>query len=178
MSATYINTTCKVGQSEPCGKPAAWAIAVTEVADNAWVDEGRTGGVVALCEFHATTPVTEWDASPSETPGTRSQRIRDAVERSSFGTAAAKAARESVTDEAVARVLKRAAELAISDDIWCEECNAWHPEVVCHPSGPRDSRAPWAHHFMAVDDSDECGICGVSADEENHHDPSLFKGDQ
>lgn len=61
MADTYINTTCKVGQSEPCGRPAAWVIAVTEVTDTAWDKTGRTGGVVALCEEHATKPVSAWD---------------------------------------------------------------------------------------------------------------------
>jgi hypothetical protein len=51
----YINATCKVGQqSRACGRPATHAIAVV-----AW-DETGDGGVVALCEYHATTPVSEW----------------------------------------------------------------------------------------------------------------------
>lgn len=65
MSAkTYIDTTCKVGQRKECGEVATYVIAVTAVTDNAWTGEGRDGGVVALCEFHATTPVSEWDAAP------------------------------------------------------------------------------------------------------------------
>lgn len=69
MSKTYINATCKVGQSEPCGRDAVWSIAVTGVAETAWATDLRGGGVVALCEFHATTPVSKWDATPAEGPG-------------------------------------------------------------------------------------------------------------
>jgi len=67
MSArTYINTTCKVGQGQGCGRDAAWVIAVTWVTDNAWSNEAREGGAVALCDFHATTPVARWDAAQIE----------------------------------------------------------------------------------------------------------------
>ena len=61
MPDTYINTTCKVGQSVPCGEPATFVIAVTEVADTAWATEGRLGGVVGLCDRHARTAVADWD---------------------------------------------------------------------------------------------------------------------
>ena len=44
-------------------------------------------------------------------PQIGSQRIRDLIEASSFGTPEAKAARETVTDEQVRRVLARAEEL-------------------------------------------------------------------
>lgn len=61
MAATYINATCRVGQSTPCGGEAVHVIAVTEVADTAWAEDGRQGGVIGLCDYHATTPVTEWE---------------------------------------------------------------------------------------------------------------------
>lgn len=60
---TYIEATCQIGQSKPCGKPATYLIAVVQIADTGWgAAKGREGGVVPLCDFHATTPVSGWDA--------------------------------------------------------------------------------------------------------------------
>lgn len=52
--------TCEVGQAEPCGEPANHMIAVTTVRDTAWATEQRQGGVVFLCEQHATNPAADW----------------------------------------------------------------------------------------------------------------------
>lgn len=57
---TYIDGTCQIGQREACGAPAAYAIAVRSVADTAWAQEAREGGVVLLCAEHAETPVDRW----------------------------------------------------------------------------------------------------------------------
>ena len=56
-----VVTVCMVGQEKPCGKPATHLIAVTVVADTAWSTEARQGGIVGLCEAHATTPVSQWE---------------------------------------------------------------------------------------------------------------------
>lgn len=63
---TYINGTCRVGQVEPCGEPAVHVIAVVSVADTAWAEDGRDGGVVGLCAFHAGTAVVDWDAPAAQ----------------------------------------------------------------------------------------------------------------
>lgn len=61
MSArTYINAECQIGQSMPCGADVVHLVAVYRVADNAWTQGARDGGVVPLCHYHASTPVTEW----------------------------------------------------------------------------------------------------------------------
>jgi uncharacterized NAD-dependent epimerase/dehydratase family protein len=62
MATAYINATCKVGQGSECGKPATHLAAVAAVADTGWATASRPGGIVGLCEFHASTPVVEWDA--------------------------------------------------------------------------------------------------------------------
>lgn len=56
--------TCMIGQATRCGLPAVHAVAVTVVADNVWLtrdEEVRPGGVALLCEYHANTPVSEWN---------------------------------------------------------------------------------------------------------------------
>jgi hypothetical protein len=60
MDAQYTLSTCKVGQQDECGEPSTFLIAVTTVTDNGWSTDARPGGVVGLCERHASTPVKEW----------------------------------------------------------------------------------------------------------------------
>lgn len=140
---TYINTTCKIGQGQECGRDAVWVIAVTAVTDTPWANETREGGVVALCEFHATTAVTGWDATSAKDASDRSGRIREAFERSSFGTPAARAARESVSDQRAARVVKRAEELAREFCPGCDNPLSEHPPGPPCPPPPPPGQ-PWA----------------------------------
>ncbi len=53
---------CMIGQSSPCGKAATHVIAVTKVADHVWATDGRVGGVVSLCHYHAHTPASGWES--------------------------------------------------------------------------------------------------------------------
>jgi hypothetical protein len=60
IAQTYINAICRVGQQKPCGSEASHLMAVTAVTDTGWSTIERPGGIVGLCDFHATTPVSEW----------------------------------------------------------------------------------------------------------------------